>query len=736
MEHKTLTNQGYIVLKEHLNSEEISNIKKDLNVEPKTNSFLQDLGIYENQKFPIFLESKRRYWVPKYYGIEKFGEPLKTTISEGNNINLTMKLSMREHQIKPFKKTLEYLKQHEGGILSLPCGFGKCLGYGTKVALMNGKTKEVQDIKIGELLVGDDNNPRVVMNTTTGIETLYAVKQKYGINYTVNKSHILTLKHDNKIIDISLSDFLKKENQEDYYSVKIQREYKFVMPFSKTSPYLMGKNFIQYENYNNAVYLYGTVNERLLLLAGIIDYCEIPEEETEAYFIHLPYYEKFLIVQELVNGLGFGLIVNEKENTMTIYAHQKVPLQKKKVKITTIHLNEPVIIEELFSATYYGFTLNSNGRFLLEDNTVTHNTSIAINIITSLKKKTLVIVHKEFLMDQWKESIEKFSNASVGIIQQNKLEIQGNDICIGMMHSLCLKDYKEDTFKDFGFLVVDECHHLGSEMFSKVLCKIGTKYRLGLSATPIRRDGLHSVYNMHMGPIIYKEKRAKNNQITVRQLNLISNSSFYQTIYFANEKTKNTSKMVTNLTLYTKRNEFIIETLLHLTKQGRKILVLSSRRDHLHELKNMLEKKDFNNVGFYYGNKSMSKKEYKNMLFVSSKCTIILATEQLAKEGLDIPGLDTLVMTTSIADLGALEQSIGRILRKYYTDNMLGPLVIDIVDKNCGNFGKHGSKRKTFYKKETYVIEESTIQLDTNEKKETEEDETQQEEINFNTCVI
>ena len=66
---------------------------------------------------------------------------------------------------------------------------------------------------------------------------------------------------------------------------------------------------------------------------------------------------------------------------------------------------------------------------------------------------------------------------------------------------------------------------------------------------------------------------------------------------------------------------------------------------------------------------------------------------------------------------------------------MLGPLVIDIVDKNCGNFGKHGSKRKTFYKKETYVIEESTIELDTNERKEMKEDE-KQEQINFNTCVI
>ncbi len=100
------------------------------------------------------------------------------------------------------------------------------------------------------------------------------------------------------------------------------------------------------------------------------------------------------------------------------------------------------------------------------------------------------------------------------------------------------------------------------------------------------------------------------------------------------------------------------------------------------------------------------------MLFVSSKCEIILATEQLAKEGLDIPDLDTLVMTTSISEIGALEQSIGRILRKFYDSNMLCPTIIDIVDKKCGNFGRHASQRKKYYKEEEYCIEEYKFNID------------------------
>ena len=412
-------------------------------------------------------------------------------------------------------------------------------------------------------------------------------------------------------------------------------------------------------------------------------------------------------------------------------AHTILPVRVTEIKTTKKHLVSPPIVEELFEGTYYGFQVSGNGRFLLGDNTLTHNTAIAIKTITSMKKKALVVVHKEFLMDQWKESIERFTNARVGIIQQNKLELDA-DICIGMMHSLCLKDYPQDTFDSFGIMVVDECHHLGSEMFSKVLCKIGTKYRLGLSATPERRDGLHSVYAMHVGKIAHKEKRSENNQLQVQAIKFLSNDPAYKTVYMANGKTKNTTQMVSNITQCQNRNDYITSLLMELVSEGRRILVLSSRRNHLEVLYGLLSNAGHKSVGFYYGNKGMNKKEYKKMLVVSAKCDIILATEQLAKEGLDIPGLDTLLMTTSIADLGALEQSIGRILRKFYTKDMIGPLVIDLVDKECGNFGKHYTKRKKLYKEEGYIIKEQTVDKQDKQDKQEEQDE----QIEIGECVI
>ena len=734
MEHKTLTAQGYALSKSSLSVEEMKKIKKDLTMEPITLPFLRDLGFCENNKFPIYQESKRRYWIPKYYGIKEYGPPEQIEVPQGTSIDIEFNAPLRHHQAVPFNKTIEALKKEEGCILSLPCGFGKCLGYGTPVMLLNNTVKEVQHVKIGDLLVGDDNHPVIVMSVCTGTEKLYCINQEYSINYTVNKSHILTLKHNNKLIDINVEDYLALENKHTYYTVKLRRHYFHNRQTGcKIDPYLMGMMFAKDENYNKHDFLYGYTNQREEFLAGIIDYSEEAlTTNNDTYCIIFEKGYKFETLYTLIDSLGFGLVITEER--LEIYAHTILPVRLTEIKTTKKHLESPPLIEELFEGSYYGFQVSGNGRFLLGDNTLTHNTAIAIKTICEMKKKALVVVHKEFLMDQWKESIERFTNARVGIIQQNKLELDA-DICIGMMHSLCLKDYPQGTFDSFGLMAIDECHHLGSEMFSKVLSKIGTIYRLGLSATPERRDGLHSVYAMHVGNIAHKEKRTENNQLHVRTIKLFSQDTAYKTVYFANGKTKNTTQMTSNITSCNSRNVFIKTILLEIVSKGRKILVLSSRRNHLEAIHSLLINAGHKSVGFYYGNKGMNKKEYKKMLLVSSKCDIILATEQLAKEGLDIPGLDTLLMTTSIAELGALEQSIGRILRKFYTKDMTGPLVIDLVDKDCGNFGKHYTKRKKLYKEEGYSIKEETVHLEA-EAVEEQDDASFSEEEEIGECAI
>ena len=99
-------------------------------------------------------------------------------------------------------------------------------------------------------------------------------------------------------------------------------------------------------------------------------------------------------------------------------------------------------------------------------------TIMALYILSQLKRKTLIIVHKEFLMRQWVERISEFlPDARIGRIQQKKVDIHQKDIVIGMLQSISMKDYEIEIFDDFGFCIVDECHHI-AQVFSRALPKI------------------------------------------------------------------------------------------------------------------------------------------------------------------------------------------------------------------------------------------------------------------------
>ena len=113
-----------------------------------------------------------------------------------------------------------------------------------------------------------------------------------------------------------------------------------------------------------------------------------------------------------------------------------------------------------------------------------------------------MIVHKSFLLNQWVERIQEFlPTAKIGRIQGPIMDIEGADIVIGMLQSLSMKNYPESTWSCFGLMIVDECHHISSEVFSRALVTIVTKYTLGLSATMKRKDGLTDVFKMFLGDI-------------------------------------------------------------------------------------------------------------------------------------------------------------------------------------------------------------------------------------------
>ena len=336
----------------------------------------------------------------------------------------------------------------------------------------------------------------------------------------------------------------------------------------------------------------------------------------------------------------------------------------------------------------YISVVKDSGGGLLDVEPGKGKTVMALNIISKLKTKTLVIVHKTFLMNQWIERIQTFlPNATIGKIQGDTIDID-KDIVIGMLQSLSSKEYDID-WGQFGLSVFDECHHLSAEVFSKIMINIVTNYTLGLSGTMKRKDGLTKVFEYFIGPVIHKEKTDLTTEVLVKSI-MVDFISFddVKTDFRGNPLY---SLMINKLDCK-ERNDFIVNVIqTELTKNPKQqFMILSNTKNLLHELYEGIQKFE-ESIGYYLG----GMKEEKLKETESKK--IILATYAMASEGLDIKTLTTLVMATPKSDVC---QSVGRILRSKHET----PMVIDIVDNNK-LFQNQYKKRCTYYKSKNYLVE-------------------------------
>ena len=122
----------------------------------------------------------------------------------------------------------------------------------------------------------------------------------------------------------------------------------------------------------------------------------------------------------------------------------------------------------------------------------------------------MIVVHKEFLANQWRERIQQFCpGASIGIVQQDKKETEC-DFVIAMLQSLSLKEYSFNDFDTIGTLIVDEAHHICAKVFSQSFLKMCPKHIFGSSAPPTRKDGLTKVLHWFMGPTFFAIERRKS----------------------------------------------------------------------------------------------------------------------------------------------------------------------------------------------------------------------------------
>lgn len=335
-------------------------------------------------------------------------------------------------------------------------------------------------------------------------------------------------------------------------------------------------------------------------------------------------------------------------------------------------------------------------------------TVLAIYLAHVLQLKTLILVHKEFLMDQWIERIKSFTNASIGTIRSKTVDVN-KDIIIGMVQSISMIDYDPEIFSDFGLVIYDEVHHLGSKVFSNCLMKTSAQYTIGLSATPERSDGMITIVKQFIGDILYKMVQKKKYKTHVKKLYFNSTSDLFKEKkrWFQGMPRPSHNVMTNNIIQIETRNNLIINIIDRLKTMGRKILILSTRIEHLETLKKGVDEiiKNDNeehiyNTYFYVGK---TKKGQKKM--AETDGDIIFGTKQLAEEGLDIPHLNTIILATPEKNDKTLSQIIGRIMRKDEINEMNDlPLVIDISDE-LSIYKTFSKKRDFFYKKQDYVVD-------------------------------
>ena len=324
-------------------------------------------------------------------------------------------------------------------------------------------------------------------------------------------------------------------------------------------------------------------------------------------------------------------------------------------------------------------------------------TVIGLNIVSVMKKKTLIIVHKEFLLNQWIERIQQYlPSARVGRIQGPVVDVDDKDIVIGMLQSLSMKDYPDSVFASFGLLLIDEVHHIGSEVFSQSLFKIVTKYTLGLSATMDRKDGTTFVFKMFLGDIIYRMVSKKQRHVQVRQIVYESKDPDFEKVEYDFRGNPAFSTMISKLCDYTPRSDFILRVIrdMFVENPEQQIMVIAHNRSVLYYIHDAIEAAGFASVGYYLGGMKES------ALKQTESKQVVIATYSMAAEALDIKTLCTIFMVTPKTDI---EQSIGRILRSDHEQ----PVVVDIVDSH-DLFQKQWAKRKTFYRREKYAILKTT----------------------------
>jgi len=323
-------------------------------------------------------------------------------------------------------------------------------------------------------------------------------------------------------------------------------------------------------------------------------------------------------------------------------------------------------------------------------------TVCALYIASRLRLPTLVIIHNSFLRDQWIDRVKAFlPNARIGRVQADVCDVADKDIVIVMLQTLSMKELNVDLFKPIGLVIVDECHHIASEVFVQALPKVTSKYMLGLSATPDRKDKLMYAIHWFLGPLLYKSETGDSvdTKVNVEVYEYQNDDPVFNEIVTSSQGMVSVPIMVNKLTACEDRTAWLCRIIEDVMDTDRQMLVLSDRVQHCEDLLAGLTPELKEKACIL----STAVKADVRTEYCKTKA-ILIATYSMCREGFDVPTLNTLLMATPRPDI---DQIVGRILRVEKKGRVVHPLIVDIVDPQ---FRRQFGQRNSLYKKREYRV--------------------------------
>ena len=580
------------------------------------------------------------------------------------------------------------------------------------------------------------------------------------------------------IVEISVNEYLKlsKSLQKNLKEYKVGVEYPLkdipIDPYmigywlgdrtSNTSAILsqdstiLKKNTLTLKDYNALynlnlinnkhipdIYKFNNRDNRLRLLAGLLDSNVSSINDTSSFeFTQCVDNEKlFDDVLYLARSLGFSCYKgSEKEGKHykmvisgsnidkipTLYSRKKAN-SRQKIKDTLV---SQIFIKPLVIDNYYGFQVDKNNRYVMGSFTVTHNcgkTYIAMDIISRINKKTLIIVPNTYLLNQWVELLTMyFPENTIGTLYGKKHK--DGDIIVAIINSASQSDEFKvadelsdsmpimDLFRSVGVVILDESHMYISNVFRKVFYRIHSKYIIGLTATPSeRKDKQDFIHTCNVGPVLDAEtipNYQKANDQFISDVHIIKYNApeQYTTIRVNQHGILDYNFILNNLIEDPYRNQLIIDSIYSLMEKELNVYVFSDRRQHLEKLFHLMEvygktKKSTCTVSvpelqlsstiLYGGCKDNEIETAKKM------SNVIFTTYQYSGTGVSIIKMNGLILATPRKS--NMTQIINRIFR-LGSDQLQKRIIIDIVDNRTKIKNQYYKRKEAYIERECDII--------------------------------